>query len=145
MVESDKKIYWVVLFSAFLAALFLIFNFSGNFSKEIDDLTGAGGGEPQGDLSEKNQRFWIELDFGGGKKRLFEVAVDKSEYPLAPALITISEFGNFTVELKKDGTITRVDGVSGKWGIYKNGEEVGESAGNLLVKAGERLTIRRQP
>ena len=143
MAELNKKTYWIIFFSAFLAALFLIFYVSENFNKEMDGLLGVGGGKET--LSEKNQRFWIELDFGNGKKRLFELMAENPEYPLAPALITISEFGGFAVEIKKDGTIARIDGVGGRWGIYKNGEKVEESAREFVVRAGERLTIRRQP
>ena len=140
---NSGKINWTVLIAVFLAALIFIFYSVREFNEEIFRL--AGDDDSSSGAPAEKKRFWIELDFGGDKKRLFELAVEDLEYPLAPALITIAEFGNFTVELKKDGTIAKIDGVNGKWGVYKDGEKINVPAENLLVRAGERVTIKQQP
>jgi len=137
--------YWIIVFFACALAIFTVFYVSENFSEELRQLVRFSEISPESGSSQTQERFWIELDFGNGKKRLFEIKPDHQGYPLEPALVTTSEYGDFTVELRSDGTIASIDGLQGKWGVYQNGRKVSDSVSILFATGGERFVIKRQP
>lgn len=145
MKKNDRP-YWAILFFVCAVALgslfYAIVVFNRAISKSAEILNRETPSE-SGKI-ENSRLFWIELDFGNGKKRLFEIGVRDESYPLKPALITTAEFGKFQIEMREDGTIESIGGVKGRWGIYQSGDKISDSVEDLAARGGDRFVLRVQ-
>ena len=145
MTKKDR-LYWAILIFAFAVALGSIFYAVSIFDREmLKSVEILNSHTPPKFLKiDSPQLFWIELDFGNGKKRLFEIVVRDVSYPFEPALITTAEFGKFKIEMRGDGTIASIGDVKGRWGIYQNGVKISDSVGDLAARGGDRFVLRLQ-
>lgn len=145
--KSQKEIIepryaWVVVIAVSIAALALMIRSYNGFREELRSRT-----EFAQETRHKNQEglAWIEVDFGGGKKRLFEGDVGRQTYTLDVALFAAAQAGNFTFGMEK-GRLTELAGLPNKkenWIVYRNGERVrGAALDKLMIAHGDQYTFR---
>ena len=126
------------IFCAALIAGALIFYAHGGFLQEFNDFV-----EAPFILNQKKHLAWIEVDFGEGKRRLFEGEVGGETYALLPALLSVAESGEFRIKVS-GGRITEIAGVPATWAVYRNEKTIGTNINLLILQAGDRYAIRRE-
>ena len=118
----------VVSIFSMLSTIFL----TSSFSREIEGYI-----NPPNRLliSEKTGHAWVEIDFDGTRKRLFESDLGSSSYPLPEVLAQIAKTGNFSLDIRQGkikelagmsagiptnvGTVGSPDVRRGSWNIYR--------------------------
>ena len=128
---------WIVIGGAAAAAMLAVVLSNNNYYREY-----WGTSEYIAKLAvPKKEAALIELDFGGGKRRMFRGAVDKEVYPLEVALSSAAQNGNFSFQVK-DEALIEIAGIRGGWSIYRNGEEVHAAWDKLSITGGDKYTFR---
>lgn len=151
MAKAKKKFYhidigvslpWVALglVSALCVANTLIL--TNAFSKEIANYI-----NPQNQLlvSEKTGRAWIEIDFDGNKKRLFESNLGSYRYELGQVLAEIAKTANFSLRMKQ-GKIEELAGISAgaasSWNIYRYDTRINTPIDQITVSGNDYYRIK---
>lgn len=142
IVESRHA--WTVVIFVSITAFILIIRayneFRADIGRTIDSARAVSSdGEKQG-------LAWIEIDFGNGKKRLFEGDVSQRSYTLDIALYAAGQAGlfDFTVEQGKIAALADIPNTrQKKWIIYRNGKPASEDAlENLIIAEGDQYAFR---
>lgn len=85
----------------------------------------------------------IEIDFNNGKKRAFEGELGGGVYPLALALQSVAEEGQFAVSIK-EGSVEHIAGVNGPWKIYQNGAILQRPPESLTITGGDYYVLKKE-
>lgn len=144
--RADPKHAWITLGAVFAASLVLIAQSYNQFlaeNRELADETAVSALRPRDE-----GYAWIELDFGGGRRRMFEGEVGSAAYSLESGLRAASAAGNFTYTVRK-GVIKEIAGVqtsfNGIWRIYRNSALVQEMLDAMTLAQGDTYTFRYEP
>ena len=91
-----------------------------------------------------DDRAWVELYFGDARMRVFEGYLEGKTYPLALALESVADAGNFTYRIR-EGKLAKIAGVGdegGEWIIYRNQQRERTPIHTLIITSGDRYTLR---
>jgi hypothetical protein len=130
---------WIVFVATAILTASLIFYAKKEIEKEISLANDAANAI----FIPRAQYSWIEIDFGNGKKRLFQGRVEEEVF-LSAALSNITRDNKLSF-LIKNGSIQELDGkknATDRWRIYKNGEQMPPPLNLLLIASGDHYTIR---
>ena len=137
--NKSKNIYWIILTAAAVAALGIIFYSINNFHRDYAENART----TNALVIPKKERAFIEINFGGTKKRLFAAEL-KEPYLLEIALKSAAENGKFTFEIRR-GIIQHLAGIGNtakSWVIYKNNEIVTATIDQLMITGGDKYTFK---
>ena len=138
-------LFWTVLGIVYISSLTLISYANDSFDKEVTLLISPSKASyaPPVHISEK--RAWIEIDFGNGKKRMFESALGEENYSLETALASAARAGNFSFSAE-NGRINHIAHIDnpGAWRVYRNGNITQSSIKNLTITGGDRYTFKHE-
>lgn len=91
------------------------------------------------------ERALVEIDFGDGRRRMFEGSAPVFFHPLDFALTSAAEAGRFSVTVR-DGRIAELAGINGalggRWRVYRGQEQIRDPVDRVIIRNGEHYVIR---
>ncbi len=129
--------YWVVCAASCVFVLGWIWHATKNLDREIDFVQEIRVATPA------LTRAWIEIDFGNGRRRVFEGDVGHHQYLVKPLLETVARERKLALAFKK-GSVRHIGGVGTPLGIWKirwNDKDIDVPLETLMIKAGDRYTF----
>ncbi|MBI4225179.1 MAG: hypothetical protein HY617_02520 [Candidatus Sungbacteria bacterium] len=154
MAKTKKKFYhidigislpWVALGLVSLICVANTVILTNAFSKEIDGYI-----NPKNQLliSEKTGRAWVEIDFDGKQKRLFESNLGSYHYELAAVLAQIAKTAHFSFKMKQ-GEIEELAGISAgetrSWRVYRYDTRINQPIDQITVSGNDYYRIKLEP
>src|SRR3989338_4688933 len=134
---------WIALGLVSLLSMASTFALTGAFSREIERYI-----NPESRLLvlEKTGRAWIEIDFDGTRKRLFESNLGPGRYEFAAVLAEIAKTAKFSFRTKQ-GKIEELAGISanagspdgrrGSWNIYRYDTRIDKPIDQITVSGND--------
>lgn len=133
---------WIALGLVSLIMMASIVALTGAFSREIQRYI-----NPQNRLlvQEKTGRAWVEIDFDGKRKRLFESKLGPGRYEFAAVLAEIAKTANFSLRIRQ-GKIEELGGMSagtaGSWNIYRYDTRINQPLDHLTIAGNDYYHIK---
>ncbi len=138
--EEHSSTYWIVFTAACAFVLGWTWYATRGLERDIQSSITDHVTAPPQSLT----RAWIELDFGDGRKRIFEGTVDHHQYLLKHSLEAAA--GEARLKLAfRDGILIRIENTgnpAGVWSIYRNGKRITDPLVTLIIRRGNRYTFR---
>ncbi|MBI3420799.1 MAG: hypothetical protein HY006_01940 [Candidatus Sungbacteria bacterium] len=135
---------WILVGAVSLTSLFVLLTSVRELSRNINEYARS---PSTFFVREKTNHGWIEIDFGNGKKRVFEGMMGDIHYPLHQALSAIAQSGKLSLRINK-GEIRMLDGFMsppGTWQVYRNGIPANAPIEAMMLTKGDRYLLRYVP
>lgn len=139
---------WIALGLVSLISMASTLALTGAFSREIEQYI-----NPESRLLvlEKTGRAWVEIDFDGKQKRLFESELGPGRYEFAAVLAQIAKTANFSLRIRQ-GKIEELGGISaktvspdgrrGSWNVYRYDTRINQPIDRLTIAGNDYYRIR---
>lgn len=133
---------WIALGLVSLISMASTLALTGAFSREIEQYI-----NPESRLLvlEKTGRAWVEIDFDGKQKRLFESELGPGRYEFAAVLAEIAKTANFSLRIRQ-GKIEELGGIPAgairSWNIYRYDTRINKSMDQITVSGNDYYHIK---
>lgn len=137
----DTVLPWIALALVSFISMGSIMLLTNIFSREINGYI-----NPQNRLrvQEKTGRAWVEIDFNGKRKRLFESDLGLGRYALAAVLAEIAKTANFSLRVRQ-GKIEELADTSsgaGSWNVYRYDTRINQPLDRLTIAGNDYYRIK---
>jgi len=139
---------WIALGFVSLISMASTLALTGAFSREIEQYINP---ERRLLVLEKTGRAWVEIDFDGKQKRLFESELGPGRYEFAAVLANIAKTANFSLRIRQ-GKIEELDGISaktdfpdgrrGSWNVYRYDTRINQPLDRLTIAGNDYYRIK---
>lgn len=132
---------WIALAIVSLISMASTVMLTSAFSKEINGYIN----QPARLLvHEKTGHAWVEIDFNGKGKRLFESDLGSYTYTLPEVLAEIAKTAHFSLRIRQ-GKIQELAGISagiGSWNIYRYDTQKSQPIDRLAISGNDYYRIK---
>lgn len=139
--HTNNILPWTALALVSLIAMAYTIVLTNTLSREIEHYINP---ENQLLVHEKTGHAWVEIDFSGKRKRLFESNLGLERYALAAVLAEIAKTAHFSLRIAQ-GEIKELAGVSagtGSWNVYRYDTRVNQPLDKLTIAGNDYYRIK---